>query len=140
MSYAVARAISPISVWVSVELFCPQQAAPHRWRPGRFCVTYMCVLFFPLPCQFLSLLCLGNPQLPPSPVHPCHLIFPKTYLTLLLCLYPTAHWRSPFPSTVCPPDTLSRVLNSQCLELAVILQPCWLFPDPCLCMVHSQVV
>ena len=125
MSYAVAQATSPIRIWVSGELVCPQRGAPHRWRPARLCITCMCVLSFPLPCQFLSSLCLGSPQLPPSPVHPCHLIFPKTYLTPLLCLLypqPTGEARSPLQSA---PDTLSCVLNSQCLELAVILLPCW---------------
>lgn len=116
----------------------PPARAPHRWRPARLCITYMCVLSFPLPCQFLSSLCLGSPQLPPSPVHPCHLIFPKTYLTPLLCLrtpQPTGEARSPLQSA---PDTLSRVLNSQCLELFSFC--CHAGPDPCLCMVRSQVV
>lgn len=69
----------------------------------------------------------------------CHLIFPKTCLILQLrLLYPTAHWRSQAPSTICPGyglPTLSQVLNSRRLELTVILQLSWLFPDSRLCAV-----
>lgn len=103
----------------------PSERAPHRWRSQAVHNLHVCA-FLPLPCQFLSSLCLGSPQLPPSSVHPCHLIFPKDLshpAAHLLYPQPTGEARSPLQSA---PDTLSRVLNSQCLELfTVILLPCW---------------
>lgn len=127
-------------IWVSGELVCPQRVAPHRWRAARLCITYMCVCSFPCSASFFPhcawavltrLLLQSTPDISFSQ----RLISPRCSVSYTP--RPTGEARSPLQSA---PDTLSRVLNSQCLELAVILQPCWLFPDPCLCMVHSQVV
>lgn len=118
----------------------PPASSPSQVAPSQALRNIHVSAFLPpaLPVSFLVVPGQSSAASFSSPPLPSHL--PKDSSHPAALSVPHGPLEKPGPLYSLPPDTWSRVLNSQCLELAVILQPCWLFPDPCLCMVHSQVV